>query len=411
MDQLAPRTDASPPALWTRLASKGAAWIGKRLIGRPKRGSITITFPDGRTRTFGTPGTGEHPRLVLRNFKVISKTLQRGTVGFAQSYIDGDVEIDDLTALFRYFLQNKDVLDSGEKSWYGRAAQDIAYHMSRANSKEGSKKNISEHYDLGNDFYSEWLDPSMTYSSAYFTAEDQDLTDAQHMKYRKVAEMAGVAAGHRILEIGCGWGGFAETAAKDFGAEVYGITLSAEQLKYANARMQRQGLDHLAKLHFEDYRDTQGQFDHVASIEMIEAVGEEHWPSYFRTVHDRLKPGGTAAIQAITISERDFDDYKSRPDFIQRFIFPGGMLLTKTAMQEQGDKVGLVLENVETFRLSYARTLALWRERFLARWNEIKKLGYTEEFRRKWVYYLSYCEAGFAEGSIDVGIYQYRRPN
>jgi len=220
----------------------------------------------------------------------------------------------------------------------------------------------------------------------------------------------GLKQGETVLEVGCGWGGFAETAAKDYGAVVYGITLSSEQLKFANERMQRQGLDNLATLHFEDYRDTQGQFDHVASIEMIEAVGEEHWPSYFKTVHDRLKPGGTAAIQAITIDERDFDDYRARPDFIQRFIFPGGMLLTQSAMKEQGDKVGLVLENSDLFRLSYAKTLALWRERFLDRWSVISKLGYSEEFRRKWVYYLSYCEAGFAEGSIDVGIYQYRRP-
>lgn len=410
MDKLAVETRAVPPTPWTHLLSTIAAWVGKRLVGRPKHGAVTVTFPNGKSRTFGDPSTGVHASLVLRNFKVLRQTLQRGTVGFAQSYIDGDVEIEDLTALFRYFLQNREVLDSGDNSWYGRAAQDITYHLSRHNSKEGSKKNISEHYDLGNDFYAEWLDPSMTYSSALFTSDDQSLIDAQHTKYRRVAELAGVQAGHRVLEIGCGWGGFAETAAKDFGAEVYGITLSAEQLKYANERMQRQGLDNLATLHFEDYRDTRGEFDHVASIEMIEAVGEEHWPSYFQTVHDRLKPGGTAAIQAITIGEQDFLDYRARPDFIQRFIFPGGMLLTKTAMKEQGDKVGLVLENVETFRLSYARTLKLWRERFLDRWADIKKLGYTEEFRRKWVYYLSYCEAGFAEGSIDVGIYQYRRP-
>lgn len=411
MDKLAVETRAVSPTPWTHLLSTIAAWFGKRLVGRPKHGAVTITFPNGKTRTFGDPATGEHPTLVLRNFKVLWQTLQRGTVGFAQAYIDGDVEIDDLTALFRYFLQNREVLDNGEKSWYGRAAQDFTYHLSRHNSKEGSKKNISEHYDLGNDFYAEWLDPSMTYSSAIFTSDDQSLIDAQRTKYRRVAEMAGVTPGRRVLEIGCGWGGFAETAARDFGAEVYGITLSAEQLKFANDRMKRQALDGLATLHFEDYRDTRGEFDHVASIEMIEAVGEEHWPSYFKTVRDRLKPGGTAAIQAITIGEKDFLDYRARPDFIQRFIFPGGMLLTKTAMKEQGDKVGLILENVETFRLSYAKTLALWRERFLSRWAEIKKLGYTEEFRRKWVYYLSYCEAGFAEGSIDVGIYQYRRPS
>ncbi len=341
---------------------------------------------------------------------MLRETLERGTVGFAQSYIDGDVEIDDLTTLFRYFLQNRDVLDGPENSWYGRAAADIAYHLSRHNSKEGAKKNISEHYDLGNDFYAEWLDPTMTYSSAYYTSEDQPLEEAQRAKYRRVAEMAGVREGESVLEIGCGWGGFAETVARDFNAVVYGITLSVEQLKFALERLHRQGLDNHATLHLEDYRDTKGQFDHVASIEMIEAVGEEHWPSYFKTVHDRLKPGGTAAIQAITINEEDFHDYRARPDFIQRFIFPGGMLLTKTAMKEQGAKVGLILENVDTFRLSYARTLALWRERFLERWHVIKRLGYSEEFKRKWLYYLAYCEAGFTEGSIDVGIYQYRKP-
>jgi cyclopropane-fatty-acyl-phospholipid synthase len=394
----------------THILSAVAAFFGKRLVGRPKRGAITVTYPNGMSRTYGDPSTGEHAALYLKNFSVLPKTLQRGTVGFAQAYIDGDVEIDDLTTLFRYFLQNRDVLDSGEKSWFGRAAQDLAYHMSRSNSKEGSKKNISEHYDLGNDFYVEWLDRSMTYSSAYYTSEDQSLESAQYAKYRRVAEMAGVKEGDTILEIGCGWGGFAETVAREFNAVLYGITLSVEQLKFAVDRLARQGLDKQATLHLEDYRDTQGQYDHVASIEMIEAVGEEHWPSYFKTVADRLKPGGTAAIQAITISESDFQDYRARPDFIQRFIFPGGMLLTKTAMKEQGEKVGLVLEDVDTFRLSYAKTLRLWREKFLERWHMIKALGYTEEFKRKWVYYLAYCEAGFAEGSIDVGIYKYRKP-
>jgi len=409
MDKLAVEPAGKRPSPVTHILSVIAAFFGKRLIGRPKKGAVTVTYPNGRTATYGDPATGEHAFITLKNFDVLPKTLQRGTVGFAQAYIDGDVEIDDLTTLFRYFVQNREVLDH-EKSWFGRAAQDFAYHMSRSNSKEGSKKNISEHYDLGNNFYIEWLDRSMTYSSAYYTSEDQTLESAQYAKYRRVAEMAGVKEGETVLEIGCGWGGFAETAAREFNAVVYGITLSVEQLKFAVDRLARQGLDNLATLHLEDYRDTKGQFDHVASIEMIEAVGEEHWPSYFRTVADRLKPGGTASIQAITIGEQDFLDYRARPDFIQRFIFPGGMLLTKTAMQEQGDKVGLILEQVDTFRLSYAKTLKLWREKFLERWHVIKSLGYTEEFKRKWLYYLAYCEAGFAEGSIDVGIYQYRKP-
>jgi cyclopropane-fatty-acyl-phospholipid synthase len=386
-------------------------WAGRNLIGKPRHGAVTLHLPNGKAYTFGKPATGLHPTIYIHSYKVLTETLRRGTVGFAQSYVDGLVEVDDLTALFRYFLQNKDVLDPSDGgSFFKRAAHDLAYHLSRPNTKEGSRQNISEHYDLGNDFYGEWLDPSMTYSSAVFSSDDQSLEEAQHQKYRRIADMAGLKSGESVLEIGCGWGGFAETAAKDYGATVYGITLSKEQLAFAQHRLARQNLDTLATLHLEDYRDTKGQFDHIASIEMIEAVGEDHWPTYFKAVHDRLKPGGTAAIQAITIREEDFESYKAGPDFIQRFIFPGGMLLTKTAMKEQAARVGLLLENVETFRMSYARTLKLWADRFTERWSEITRLGYDEPFRRKWLYYLSYCEAGFAEGSIDVGIYQYRKP-
>jgi cyclopropane-fatty-acyl-phospholipid synthase len=410
MDKLAVEHSQRRPTLWDHAMSGVAAWFGERLIGRPKRGAVTITFPNGRTRTYGRPGTGEHPSLVIHNFSVVPETLRRGTVGFAHAYMRGDVEVDDLTALFRYFLQNRNEFQPKGAGWFGRATKDLAYHLSRANTIDGSKENISEHYDLGNDFYAEWLDPTMTYSSAVFSSDDQPLEEAQRAKYRAVADAAGVKPGESVLEIGCGWGGFAETVAREYGASVYGITLSKEQLAYAEERIHKQGLDNLATFHFEDYRQTEGQYDRIGSIEMIEAVGEEHWPSYFKTLFDRLKPGGTAAIQAITIGEADFDGYRKTPDFIQRYIFPGGMLLTKTAMLEQGKRVGLMLENVQNFGLSYARTLALWRERFLERWHVIQKLGFDETFKRKWVYYLSYCEAGFAEGSIDVGIYRYKKP-
>lgn len=389
-----------------------ASWVTERVGARlitPHHGALTVILPSGRTRTLGNPTTGEHAVLRLKNFQVIKKSMRRGTLGFAAAYMEGDIEVDDLTALFRFFLQNRDMFYDANPGMFRRAAQDFAYHLSRPNTKEGSKQNISEHYDLGNDFYGEWLDPSMTYSSAVFASGDLSLEEAQREKYHHVADAAGVKEGASVLEIGCGWGGMAETVAKDYKANLRGITLSAEQLKFAQERMKRQKLDKLATLHFEDYRDTKGQFDHVVSIEMIEAVGEEHWPTYFQTVHDRLKPGGTAAIQAITIDEADFEGYKAHPDFIQRYIFPGGMLMTKTAMKEQGDRVGLKLENTELFRLSYAKTLKLWRERFLERWPVIEPLGYDEHFKRKWVYYLCYCEAGFMEGTIDVGIYQYRR--
>jgi cyclopropane-fatty-acyl-phospholipid synthase len=395
---------------WTRFASWAVEQIGVKLIGKPRQGAVTVILPNGRSRTLGNPSTGEHSVLRLRNFRVITEAMQRGTVGFASAYMQGDIEVDDLTALFRFFLQNRDMFEQANPGFFRKAAGDLHYHLSRRNTLEGSKKNIAEHYDLGNDFYGQWLDPSMTYSSAVFTSGDQSLEEAQLAKYRRVADMAGITPGSSVLEIGCGWGGFAETVARDYQAHLRGITLSAEQLKFGQERLARQGLDKLATLVFEDYRHTEGQFDHIGSIEMIEAVGEDNWPSYFQTIHDRLKPGGTAAIQAITINEADFDGYRSGPDFIQRYIFPGGMLLTKTVMREFGEKYGLVLENVENFRLSYARTLRLWRERFLERWPMIAPLGYDEEFKRKWIYYLSYCEAGFAEGSIDVGIYQYRRP-
>lgn len=397
------------PGLWTRFASKLIEWAGARILGAARHGALTVIFPNGRSRTVGDIATGEHATLKLNNLKVFGEAMRRGTVGFAASYIRGDIESDDLTSIFRFFLQNRDIFDSANPGFFKRAAHDLAYHLSRGNTKSGSKQNISEHYDLGNDFYSQWLDPSMTYSSAVFTSGDQSLEQAQAEKYHHVADAAGVIEGSSVLEIGCGWGGFAEVVAKDYKANHYGITLSREQLRFARERMRKQGLDKLAKLHFEDYRETRGQFDHVCSIEMIEAVGEEHWPIYFKTVHDRLKPGGIAAIQAITINEVDFEHYRSGPDFIQRYIFPGGMLMTERAMLEQGEKVNLTLEDTELFGQSYARTLRLWRERFLERWPMIEPLGYDEQFRRKWVYYLDYCEAGFAEGSIDVGIYKYRR--
>lgn len=393
-----------------RLASRFVAWLGARLIRTPRNGALTVTFPDGHSRTIGSSATGFHAVLKLNNFSVIGECMRRGTVGFASAYMRGDVEVDDLTAIFRFFLQNRDLLSAANPGIFRAAAQDLAFHMSRANTKEGSKENISAHYDLGNDFYGEWLDPSMTYSSAIFQSGDQSLEEAQREKYHHVADAAGVTQGASILEIGCGWGGFAETIAKDYDANLRGITLSREQLKFATERMRSQGLDDRATLVFEDYRDTLGQFDHVCSIEMIEAVGEEHWPIYFQTVRDRLKPGGTAAIQAITIEEDDFEHYRGNPDFIQRYIFPGGMLLTQRAMREQAERVGLVLEKIETFGKSYAETLRLWRDRFLERWPMIAPLGYDEEFLRKWIYYLAYCEAGFDEGVIDVGIYQYRRP-
>ncbi len=411
--------------LWTRIGSRLTEWIGGLLLTSPKWGALSITFPNGKIKILGNKNSKRIAYIKLNNFKLFNKIRKRGTLGFASAYMSGDIESDDLTFLFRFFLKNRDIFDQAGKGWVRRAAHDLTYHLSRANSKEKARENISEHYDLGNDFYSLWLDPSMTYSSAFFENENQTLEQAQIAKYHKVADLAGITAGvsgkrakrvtatnkktSSVFEIGCGWGGFAEIVAKDYQANIYGISLSKQQLKYSKARIKRLGLGNSTSFHFEDYRDSVGQFDCVCSIEMIEAVGQEHWPAYFRAVHDLLKPNGLAAIQAITINESSFIDYKKAPDFIQRYIFPGGMLLTKQAMYEQGKKAGLKLEQSVNFAKSYAKTLALWRENFIKQWPKIKELGFDEEFKRKWIYYLSYCEAGFDDGVIDVGIYQYRR--
>lgn len=400
----------SSGSLWSKLASNLVGWIGKRSVGSIKHGCLRIILPSGKSIDLGDKSNvGPQATLKLNNFNVLRETARRGTVGFAAAYMNVDIEVDDLVKLFTFFLINRDQLVGQKPNFFQRAAHDMAYHMSRQNTKEGSKKNISEHYDLGNNFYSLWLDPTMVYSSAYYTHENQSLTDAQWAKNHLVADLAGIKSGASVLEIGCGWGAFAETVAKDYKAELKGITLSTEQLKFAKQRMQNKGLVDLTELVIEDYRDTEKQFDHVCSIEMIEAVGEEHWPVYFKTVHDRLKPGGTAAIQAITINETDFEVYRKNVDFIQRYIFPGGMLLTEKAMEEQGDAVGLTLEKQVLFGQSYAKTLKVWRENFLEAWPQIEELGFDDVFKRKWIYYLCYCEAGFAENMIDVGVYQYRR--
>jgi cyclopropane-fatty-acyl-phospholipid synthase len=320
--------------------------------------------------------------------------------------MDGDVEVDDLVGLFRFFLNNRRRLTDAGRGLFRVRLPDRLFHRRRTNSKRGSRRNIAHHYDLGNAFYRQWLDPSMTYSSALFATGEESLEEAQVAKYDRALDLLGLKSGNSVLEIGCGWGGMARRAASR-GLAVDGITLSREQLAWARAH--NAGFDEAARFHFRDYRDTQGQFDGVLSIEMIEAVGEEHWPAYFRTVADRLKPGGAAVIQAIVMEPAVFATYRRKVDFIQRYVFPGGMLLTTPAIRAEAERAGLTLTHVETFGQSYARTLNLWRERFEAHWSDIAPLGFDERFRRLWRYYLTYCEAGFLDGVIDVGFYRLER--
>ena len=383
--------------------------VGKRLLPSNLKGSLDLTLPSGQQVVLGDTGGKSGADLTLKNFKVIWASIRRAQLGFFESYLAGDIESSDPTRFFKFYLDNRATLDKASTGIFSASWFDRLWHRARDNNPRGSKENISAHYDLGNEFYRLWLDETMTYSSAVFDATGNSLEAAQRRKYEKVMEALELKKGDQILEIGSGWGGFAEEAAKRK-AIVKGITLSQEQLAYAQQRIAKAGLNKRASFHFEDYRDTTGSFNGIASIEMIEAVGESHWPTYFRTLYDRLKPGGIAAIQGITISEANYETYRSGVDFIQRYIFPGGMLLTKTIMKEQAARAGLILERVETFGQSYATTLRLWHERFEAVWPEVAKLGYDEKFRRLWKLYLAYCEAGFAESVVDVGIYKLRKP-
>jgi len=379
------------------------AAAGRRLMPRDLAGGLTLTLPSGRQHRIGFERPGIHCDLTLRSYRPVLSAMRRGAIGFAESFMTGDVESSDITAVLRFYLRNREALNGAARPVFFKSFGDRLFHMLRANTKAGARRNISAHYDLGNDFYSLWLDRTMSYSSAFFAGGEADLEAAQVAKYDLVLSSLGLEQPGRILEIGCGWGGFAEVAAER-GHHVTGLTISREQLDFA-----RQRLGDRAEIRFQDYRDTDGQFDAIASIEMIEAVGESNWPTYFKVLHDRLRPGGSAAVQAITIDRALYDGYRRKADFIQRYIFPGGMLPTKCILAEQARRAGLTFQTIACFGRDYAQTLSLWRERFEAAWPAVVRLGFDETFRRRWNYYLSYCEAGFAEGSIDVGVYRFQR--
>ena len=366
-----------------------------------KGGSAAIALPDGRVLLFGD-GSGPQVDFRIRSYRFARRVLKNGDIGFAEGLMAGEWESNDLSALLTLLASNVErftrLLEGGP---LGKAVHWLR-HLSNANTKSGSRRNILAHYDLGNAFYSAWLDASMTYSSARFDAQVRDLEAGQRAKYKALAEHLDLKAGDHVLEIGCGWGGFAEFAAREYGARVTGITISDEQLAYARARMEKAGLTDRVEIRRQDYRDVEGQFDKVASIEMFEAVGEKYWPAYFAKIANVLKPGGRAGLQIITIRDELFDTYRKRADFIQRYVFPGGMLASVERLREETTKVGLVWREVEAFGQSYADTLAEWAKRFKAKWTDIHALGFDERFKQLWLFYLSYCEAGFRTGRTDV---------
>lgn len=386
---------------------RGTPLAARILFGMLSRGfphgSIEIVGPDGSRLAFPGRAPGPHAHLALSDWGVISELLRRGDIGFAETYMAGRWHTDDLTALLTFAATNADAL---EQAHHGRWWSVLAYrlrHLLRANTRTGSRRNIHAHYDLGNAFYSLWLDRTMTYSSALYEGDEtRDLPAAQTAKYERILRMLDPQPGAHILEVGCGWGGFAEYAARTRDCRITGITISAAQLEYAQARIERAGLADRVELKMCDYRDLQGTYDGIVSIEMFEAVGERYWPGYFDMLRERLVPGGRAVVQTITIDDTRFDRYRSGTDFIQQYIFPGGMLPSPSRFVFESERAGLSVAQRLMFGVDYARTLAEWHERFNARETEVRALGFDDRFLRLWRFYLAYCEAGFRAGSIDV---------
>jgi cyclopropane-fatty-acyl-phospholipid synthase len=390
-----------------------AARSAFKLLSRLKHGTLTLQLPDGSTQRFGSGGAPT-ASLRLNNWNVCSAALRSGDIGFAESYIAGDWTTPHLTELLRVLVSNrKEVEDIIYGTWLGRLVYRCKHLLNR-NTKANSQKNIHAHYDLGNAFYELWLDGTMNYSSAIFDTPETPMSEAQSAKVRRALKMVKLQAGDRVLEIGCGWGALAEMATTEFGASIVGVTLSTEQLQWAQERMARAGVT-AHDLRLQDYRDIgvshegDRSFDAICSIEMIEAVGREYWPTYFATVARLLKPGGHACIQSIVIADELYERYIGSTDFIQQYIFPGGCLPSPSIFRAQAEAAGLEVVDEFSFGLDYARTLKLWRDAFLAQESRVLQLGFDKRFVRIWEFYLAYCEAAFEEANTDVVQYTLRK--
>jgi cyclopropane-fatty-acyl-phospholipid synthase len=374
-----------------------------KLLQHLRHGSLTVQLPDGSMQRFGGEAL-PHASLQLHNWNVCSAALKSGDIGFAESFIAGDWSTPNLTELLRVLVKNRAEVEGViYGTWAGRLLYRIKHLLNR-NTKANSQKNIHAHYDLGNAFYTLWLDETMNYSSAIFAGNtDQPMAEAQKAKVRRALSMAGVQAGDRVLEIGCGWGALAEMATTEFNAFITGVTLSTEQLAFAHERMQRFGVQSQADLRLQDYRDiADAPFDAICSIEMVEAVGREYWPTYFASVAQLLKPGGRACVQSIVIDDALFDRYIGSTDFIQQYIFPGGCLPCPREFRAQARAAGLEVVDEYAFGPDYAETLRRWRDAFLAERDRVMAAGFDQRFMLIWEFYLAYCEAAFDERNIDV---------
>jgi len=375
-----------------------------KLLQRLQFGSLDVQLPDGSSAHFGNAAAGPRAAIRIRDWALCGAVMRSGDIGFAESFMAGHWTSPDLFALLDLFLRNRDALESMVYGHWWGALLYRARHLLNRNSRAGSRKNIHAHYDLGNSFYKLWLDDSMNYSSGLFDGDaSRSLPAAQAAKMRRALSECNLQPGQRVLEIGCGWGAIAECAARDFDARLTGVTLSKEQLAWGQQRLKDTGLADKAELRFQDYRDiTDEPFDAIVSIEMFEAVGREYWDGYFKTVHDKLKPGGRACIQSITIRDDLFERYTRSSDFIQQYIFPGGLLPSPSQFRQHAEKAGLRVVNELAFGGCYAETLKRWREAFLRHEGPVREQGFDTRFMRLWEFYLAYCEAAFATGNTDV---------
>ena len=392
---------ATPDAFIASTALPAPARRVLALLRHLQHGGLDLQGPDGEQMHFG--GRGE-PRAAIRinDWSVCAAALKSGDVGFAESYVQGHWTSPDLRALLELLIRNRTAIESLIYGGFWGGLLHRVRHLLNRNTRQGSRKNIHAHYDLGNDFYKLWLDSTMNYSSAWFASGPEEHVEAaQQAKMHRALSEAGVTAGSRVLEIGCGWGAIAEVAARDFDARLTGVTLSAEQLAWAQDRLQKAGLG--ADLRLQDYRDIADEpFDAIVSIEMFEAVGREYWDGYFRTVAAKLKPGGRACIQSITIRDDLFERYVRSTDFIQQYIFPGGLLPSPSEFRKHAEMAGLRVVNELAFGADYAETLRRWREAFLRQEGAVRELGFDTRFLRLWEFYLAYCEAAFEAGNTDV---------
>ena len=374
------------------------------------RGRLDVTLPDGRTFRLQGRHPGHVAAIHVHDADLFARVIREGDLGFADAYLEGGWSTPDLQALMDLLADDNPALyDEMLPMKFVRLAEKLR-HWLRDNSKGQARKNIAYHYDLGNDFYSLWLDESMTYSSGIFTTGQESLEAAQEAKYAAMVDRMGVKPGDHVLEIGCGWGGFAEYAAARRGLRVTGLTISQAQHDYAVARMARLGLSDRVEIRMQDYRDTRGTFDGIASIEMFEAVGERYWPTYFRAVKDRLKPGAQAVIQIIMVPDARFALYRRNVDFIQKYIFPGGMLGAPGPVRRVAEAAGLSFVATHDFGQSYSETLRRWNATFTEKWDQIAPMGYDDRFRRMWEFYLTSCAAAFKAGSCDVTQLVLRKP-